>query len=702
MRIRRAMSDETGGVLILFAVALPVLLLLSSFVLDTANWWVHKRHLQIQADAGALAAAQNFTFPTCNTDGSIAATAQQYAGISGSPVYNAQLGQAQKAALGDNDVAGTAPVPPTPTLPARGVHMMLNSPSFYDRPGTIIDTDLVGNPAPCTSKFVDVKMTETGVPWFFRAAGVRYIDAQARVGIQTAATLGGLMPVGVENVNPEKAHVWLFDEDNPTTVLAQAELAKNGVVSGGIPYWDNDVGHGSGPMAINVQAQRIGVKVALAGKASINLTGSYATVCAQTLVVCRPDPVGTTPNRGLTRIRGYSTAAGGNTAADVRLEDVRLEQPAGCAAPANGYFSTTCSNVTIRAKFAGPAISTTNATIRATIEGTNPNQVPALVWQSGTTWTASLPIAALGDGSRQIGITWTQTTGTVGTTTCRSGGQNTCTNTFNNVQSTFTSSRLTGGPLKALTVFTTALFSATEGPDDNNVPRCTGSTGCEQSIVVQIGVGGSLELGSPSDPPISLRVFGGSQNQSLKCDPTTSTHLRDDIAAGCVPEYMVNTGETCTTETALAATAAPWPCVAVRTGTQANDVARGLNTRVYGSESPPAGCPSNVANHWPTVPVGDRRRIPVFMVPFGSFDGSGSNVTVPVTGFAVFYVTGWTGNGGFNPPCRTLGDVLVPGTETDNAVMSGHFMSAALPGGTGNGETCDFTAIDACVAVLVK
>jgi hypothetical protein len=76
---------------------------------------------------------------------------------------------------------------------------------------------------------------------------------------------------------------------------------------------------------------------------------------------------------------------------------------------------------------------------------------------------------------------------------------------------------------------------------------------------------------------------------------------------------------------------------------------------------------------------------------------------VPVTGFAIFYVTGWTANGqGFANPCQNQGDQFVPGTESDTGVISGHFIKDALPGGTSTGEQCDFASIDACVATLVK
>ena len=37
-----------------------IFVLLAGFVIDTANWFEHQRHLQAQADAGALAGATRF------------------------------------------------------------------------------------------------------------------------------------------------------------------------------------------------------------------------------------------------------------------------------------------------------------------------------------------------------------------------------------------------------------------------------------------------------------------------------------------------------------------------------------------------------------------------------------------------------------------------------------------------------------------
>jgi Flp pilus assembly protein TadG len=59
VRLGRASgSDERGGVLVMFVLFLPVLLVFAAFVLDVGHAFQLRRHLQASADAAALAAAQ--------------------------------------------------------------------------------------------------------------------------------------------------------------------------------------------------------------------------------------------------------------------------------------------------------------------------------------------------------------------------------------------------------------------------------------------------------------------------------------------------------------------------------------------------------------------------------------------------------------------------------------------------------------------
>jgi hypothetical protein len=194
---------------------------------------------------------------------------------------------------------------------------------------------------------------------------------------------------------------------------------------------------------------------------------------------------------------------------------------------------------------------------------------------------------------------------------------------------------------------------------------------------------------------------GGSQNQSLDCDPNVS-QLKDELAFGCVPQYTRNTGASCPgSPTALWGTAQPWQCVAIQTGGATNQVPAGMNHRILGSEKP-ASC--TAPNHWsqfPNLNPRDPRIIQVFLTPYGAFSGNGSN-TVPVTDFATFYVTGWTGSGqGFNNPCQGNGDDPVP--NNDAGYIVGHFIKYIETLSTGSGTTaCDPNSFGACVAVMSR
>ena len=53
-------GNERGAIAVLFAVLTPAFLFLFLLVVDVGNWYVHKRHLQMSADAAALAGGAYF------------------------------------------------------------------------------------------------------------------------------------------------------------------------------------------------------------------------------------------------------------------------------------------------------------------------------------------------------------------------------------------------------------------------------------------------------------------------------------------------------------------------------------------------------------------------------------------------------------------------------------------------------------------
>ena len=59
----RALAEiarEDGGIVVLVAMLLPFVMLFLALSVDIGNWWVHKRHLQHQVDAAALAGGALF------------------------------------------------------------------------------------------------------------------------------------------------------------------------------------------------------------------------------------------------------------------------------------------------------------------------------------------------------------------------------------------------------------------------------------------------------------------------------------------------------------------------------------------------------------------------------------------------------------------------------------------------------------------
>lgn len=661
---------ERGSVLVMVAVWMPVLAIFLTFVVDVGNWFEHKSHLQMQADAAVLAAAQELRLP-CD-DGSVLTAAGAYGG----DTYNAQIG-------------GT---------PSSRVHRLINSKTYYNRPGPGDDT--VEAP-PCEAAMIDAKLTETDLPWLFRpvasllggvAPQVGYIDAHARVSIQQLETSNGALPLGVPDTNPRAARAYFVDEATGA-ILGSTPLTRTGS-SNGLNVWDN----AGAPLPVTFAGGVADVGVVIA------LGGATSTTCGQALVTCYDAGAATAtsgvPGQGIVHIRGWSGAGSGlQPNNDPVLRDVVLV-PGTCT---DAYFSAPASTCTIgvRATADFGAVNGVDQTtaVGATLTAKAGGVSYPMTYNSATkVWTSqtTIPVAPSA-GPIPITIDWAETIGTLHGNVCKTGNGNKCAGSFGVVQRSFGASDARSGSIKAAQVVESGVAGI------NSVERCSAvQASCTHNLVVRIGVAGSLgNASSVNDPIVALRIIGGSQNQSLDCDPARS-QLKDELANGCGPTYGVNHGTACpSSPSTLWATTQPWRCVAVQTGSATNQVPAGMNQRILGIDKP-AVCTS--PNHWsqyPNIPRDDPRYLQVFLTPFGSFSGSGST-TVPVTDFAEFYVTGWTGQGsGFNNPCQGRGDDPVP--NNDPGTIVGHFVKyiANVSQGTG-GASCDMTAFGACIAVLTR
>lgn len=656
------LAGEHGGVLVMVAVFLPVMILFVGFAVDIGNFFVHQRHLQTQADAAALAGAAEYRFPCDDvTDAAVEAVAREYSGELDSG-YNQQIG-------------GT---------PTDEVHMLLNSANWFEDSGPTDTTVVEG--APCDAGMVDVKMTETDLPLFLKMVGlltnVDYINTQARVEFFQRELITGALPIGVPDNNPTVGRVFFVNETTGAT-LGSRELQRNGTQDD-LALWDNS----TDPFPLPVNSEHIGVRVAFGGGSS--------TTCGEPLVECY-DLEG--PN-GILHVRGFSMAGSGAQPAAPLARSVYL-LAGGCSDPYFVNVDAACTigvhaDVDFGACGAGGTLPDVGASLEARVRGANyPLAVQSCAAGGSTSsWaTSGTPIPINPDaGPVDIELRWEETKGKVGSETCKTGGGNKCKGSFGAVQRTFSATDDRSGPIRFAQLWEDGTAWA------NSLERCSAvQASCTYDVVAKVAVDLNLSENAQSvdDASVSLR-FGaasGSQNQALDCDPEVA-NLRDEIALGCAPPYTRNTGTPCPTTTALLwASPSPWDCVAVATGDATGQIWQGMNLRVHGQTNP-ASCES--PNNWddfPNLDPQDPRIVPVFITPFGTFTSTGSQ-NVPITGAATFYATGW-----HDSQALCADDDLAPSKS-----IVGHFIKyvQALNDGSGGTEHCDPGALDPCVAEMTR
>jgi hypothetical protein len=654
---------EQGAVMVMVAIALPVLVLFASFAIDVGNWFVHARHLQTQADAGALAAAGDFRYPEEDcSDAEIEKTAREYAGVE-SGGYNHQVN-------GGN------------------VEFALNSSSYPGQPSKT-DPSPVGG-TPCATGKIDVKLAETNLPPFFSVAGiVPFINAHARVQIFKKGFLTGALPLAVPNSNPRSARVEFVDEESGQT-LATQKLTHTGT-SGGLSVWSN----ASEPLTLDVNRERIGMRV--------NLGGGSSSECGQPLVECYE--LGS--NSGLVYVRGYSGEGSGAQPGPPLARDVRFAEEEPLEAGACAYPSFTAEGCAVGLHAVvdfGPCaeIEQVGAKLKAVaggsayaLERTGACEGSESEWE--TVGGAVIPIPAEA-GPVPVTLEWEETKGKEAGSACKQGGGNKCKGSFGEVQRSYSADELSG-PVKLVTL------REPGGAPAYSLESCEG---CARELVATIGVEQTLpeSAGSVDDPLVSLRVTDPNQNQELDCEPETS--LRYQLANGCAPRYKRNEGTACPRQKNVLwnETPQPWECVAIETGASEGEIWQGMSERVLG-EAHPTTC--SAPNNWSQFesPEGidyanDPRVVSVFLTAFGSFSGNGGD-TVPATDFATFYVTGWAATG------KSSKEICPGDDEAAKRTIVGHFIKyiQTFNDGSASEEECKLSPEEAssltpCVAVLTE
>jgi Putative Flp pilus-assembly TadE/G-like len=252
--------SERGQVVVFFALLLPMLLALSGMVVGVGNWYVHAKHLQTKADAGALGGGSAWSFP-CSTDASnnIVNNARFYAGPSA------------VTANGANPQVGG--------VPKSNVHTVLNGSDYYDDDSNPAPTEFNSpSGSVCDNRILDVKMTEdNSFPLASLIPLFPDIKRHARVQIEEGNGASGLLPIAVRVPKPLSAAAIYVNEDPNSPNYKKVLDARyfndvceppnfTGCLSpmpSGLDQWTTDDGAGGNRGDIAAMPSQVGVVVGL-------------------------------------------------------------------------------------------------------------------------------------------------------------------------------------------------------------------------------------------------------------------------------------------------------------------------------------------------------------------------------------------------------------------------------------------------------
>ncbi len=678
-RIFKSAGDERGAVLVSFAVFAPVAILLVAFALDSGNWFLHKRHLQLQADASALAAAQEFQ-PCVNE--AMYKKAGQYGGVpavetsggsvnASTPLYNAQVG-------------GTS---------SSNIHERVNYKTYFGQ-SSPIDSSASTEP-PCAAQMVDVKLTESNLPWYWKAlAKVPYINAHARVEVLQASTFSGVSPLAVTESSPVSARAYFVNEDSGNEVIKNAKneavsvaLENLGPNAQGQDVWANSTAPLAVPLkATNATTAHIGVVVALSGSKGDTTCGHEYVECfgrkseaKATLATAEP----------LLHIAGYTNAGTGTLAAPLARR-VTLS----AVTCTDAYFSNSASSCSfsIAAKVDYGSAVTKGVTVTPEVKGTKGT---ALTFNAGTgLWSGNATLPA-GSGSNEITLVVKCVKET--TSACPAKATEATVKEEREkgkLQAAVLHRIFAANSTHAGTISGAWLSEVGGAPQDADTFEVCAS--CSHSLVVTVDVEGSLSDAQKFSDPVFHMRFGNSQSEVVGCPPpgaSSGAVYRENLAKGCKGRYKINTSDPgCT------ATGEPYDCIGFASGVKTGPFSQGLSSRL--ESEPPLGvhfyCPNNWSNTngggVPNLPKDDSRVVQVFIEPY---DSNGSS-NVPIQDFATFYVTGWDGDG-----CKSS---THPDDATSKGEIVGHFVKYVNTLNTtdGGGQKCTLNSLGECVTVLTR
>jgi len=673
---------------VLFALVLPLILLLSVIVVDVGNWYVHAKRLQTLVDAGAFAAAPKFV--GCSV----------------------QFGNPSAANVGIRDTALAYAGDPTRDPATKNlqvqepgeVHVLLNSPRYWgpgdpmNGAGLDYTWDIDGNGSggdPCSERSLDVKATDFDVPLLF---GFIPFGADpkplARIEVRQVIEQNGMLPWAVPEVEPASVVALFVDEINGQ-VIGRQFLEKRDDVNLPFLEWVTSGLDWSTlpPTEVVPNASRIDLTFENTGVVIlVSKVDPLPDVTGTTLTdICTGDPLiscyaGDGNEDGLTFIHGWNDENGTPAQPVVRVK----------------LFGTGC-----------------HKTQGCNMAYLGPGEPGESIW--GTTQNARFADDFFGRASFSIRVTTTFPAGVTNQRTF-AGVAHPYVAEPADLQGNQAPPGAGAGPVEYL-----KLTTLDPVPDANS--RNTGDPPLA-SVIVTVGLRPPFQIESPLEPPFVLRVASpsGSQNQAFDCDKPFN--FRTEIENGCMTTYRENYGDwdkdgdkewsdiLCADYPNGAGlppdTFFPSPvpdCVRVETGDKIGQFRQGIAQRLTQPSCAPNNWPEELADFPDFFTkydlANDARYVTLIVTDYGTFQGSGSSSAVPVKYFAGFYITGWDKTG-TNPPCpdNEPHPWYSPGyrKSLDNGDVWGHFINVVVfsSSGAGSDDLCNFDEVGTCIIGLVE
>ncbi len=749
--------DESGQVIALVAISSVVILLFAALVIDVGNWFSHKRQLQNRADAGALAAGVEYqkSWAACiagdaATATAIDAAAHKYAGDLNADPTAVNIETAYNA----------------------NVDVFTNSTS-YDAfqtdgggPCVLHSADDIS----AAGQWTDVKVKERDLNSFFGSLGIplpRNI-ARARVEIRPAISLNGLLPLAVPDRRIEKAQIRYYNECTPNAApLATANLrplASPYQTGGGTSYWGPALGSplpaDTTPTGIaltlpnnltgcqgNADYAPVGVEVRITSEPNVDINGSCQSLITAKFADCF---------HHLSEIRAYPADA-----ADTQPR-IRSVQLAGCNP--DGYFSRSSNDtcpltVSVDVDWGdrdnGQLNVPANFEVKAKLSTGNQTILldPPSVGSVSGTWTtnaADVLTAVTGPNQTilqnrvQLTLTWNdkdKNHSWRATSDCKAGTPVKCeyNGALTSVHSAVVGTDLNAG---VVDLIRTSLGSQTQ-QGQLLAPYSADALGSANTVFPTLGLRLSLSTGDFT----VLRQSGSQATQLLECEPPNGggvSELRKEIALGCQSWYGKNpftqgdwwdVGTQSCPDRGLwfnSPAASPYTnspgnpfrCVPTHPGDTGGPIGDAIKIRTGNcvgnintisytcTGNPPCSNPNRYDPATHTYTGNKLRVVNLFVVPYQALKGvigNNQSQTVPVLGFAAFYITGWNAAGSAQDRCTSDpdgpgGPIFPDDIPANSGEIVGYFIEEVQPntGPVDPSVACVIGQLTPCRVVLVR